>query len=150
MYPIAICDDKTAEKEKTMEILNKLEAQYEAVGEEGQKYVALEITKKLYHIRVDDIIYCESRGKRQYLNLTDGTCFFVYVYKSVLEEAFRPYGEMVRIGSWYTLNLEHVVVLDSQAVKMDTGFKLNLPIDTYNKLEQHCLAYLHYVPKGIL
>lgn len=149
MYPIAICGDKTAEKEKTMEILNKLNAQYEDLGEEGKKYIALEINKKLFYVRVDDILYCEWRGRRHYFTLVDGTQFFVYMYRAVLEEVFRPYGEMVRLGNWYTLNLEHVEMVGGQAVKMDSGFKLNLPMTTYLKLEQQCMDYLHYIPQGV-
>lgn len=123
------------------ELFPLLDRQFEILSEKRQKYVALEINNKTFRIMVYDIVYCESQGKRQYLYLTDGTQLCVRMSMTGLEELFLPYEEIVRIGKWYIINMDHVEGLDSRAVQMVNGLKLYLPRGAYQTLRKQYIAY---------
>ena len=123
------------------ELFPLLDRQFEILNEKRQKYVALEIDNKIFRIMVYDIVYCESQGKRQYLHLTDGTQLCIRMSMTGLEELFLPYGEIVRIGKWYIINMDHVEGLDSRAVQMDNGLKLYLPRGAYQSLRKQYITY---------
>lgn len=123
------------------ELFPLLDRQFEILSEKRQKYVALEINNKTFRIMVYDIVYCESQGKRQYLHLTDGTQLCVRMSMTGLEELFLPYEEIVRIGKWYIINMDHVEGLDSRAVQMVNGLKLYLPRGAYQTLRKQYIAY---------
>ena len=123
------------------ELFPLLDRQFEILNEKRQKYVALEIDNKIFRIMVYDIVYCESQGKRQYLHLTDGTQLCIRMSMTGLEELFLPYGEIVRIGKGYIINMDHVEGLDSRAVQMDNGLKLYLPRGAYQSLRKQYITY---------
>lgn len=123
------------------EMFPLLDRQFEILNEKRQKYVALEVDNRAFRIMVYDIVYCEAQGKRQYLHLTDGTQLCVRMSMTGLEELFLPYGEIVRIGKWYIINMDHVEGLDSHAVQMDSGLTLYLPRGAYQPLRKQYIAY---------
>ena len=115
--------------------------QIEILSKERQKYVALQMDKRTFRVMVHDIVYCESQGKRQYLHLTDGTQLCVRMSMTGLEELFLPYEEIVRLGKWYIINMDHVEGLNSQAVQMDNGQQLFLPRGAYQSLRKQYITY---------
>lgn len=129
---------KPVSKEELFYLLDK---QIQILEYEKQKYVALETDKKLSRVMVRDIVYCESQGKRQYLHLADGTQLSVRMSMAGLEELFLPYEEIVRIGKWYIINMDHVEGLDSRAVQMDNGQRLFLPRGSYQSLRKQYISY---------
>ncbi|MCH5281277.1 MAG: response regulator transcription factor [Lachnospiraceae bacterium] len=118
-----------------------LDRQLQLLDGEKQKYVALEMNNKTFRVMVRDIVYCEAQGKRQYLYMTDGTHFSIHMSMTKLEELFVPYQEIIRIGKWYIINMDHVEGLDSQSVKMDNGQQLYLPRGAYQALRAQYIAY---------
>lgn len=123
------------------ELFPVLDKQLEILGEEKQKYVALQVNNRTFRIMVHDILYCESQGKRQYLHLTDGTQLCVHMSMTALEELFQSYEEIVRIGKWYIINMDHVEDLDSRAVQIDSGQELYLPRGVYQSLRKQYITY---------
>ncbi|MCH5256569.1 MAG: response regulator transcription factor [Lachnospiraceae bacterium] len=123
------------------DLFSLLDKQIEVLDYEKQKYVALQIDNKIIRVMVHDIVYCEAQGKRQYLHMTDGTQLCVHMSMTGLEELFTPYEEIVRIGKWYIINMDHVEGLDSQAVQMDNEQQLYLPRGAYQTLRKHYIAY---------
>ena len=118
-----------------------IDKQLEILSKERQKYVALQMDNRTFRVMVHDIIYCESQGKRQYLHLTDGTQLCVRMSMTGLEELFLPYEEIVRLGKWYIINMDHVEGLNSQAVQMDNGQQLFLPRGAYQSLRKQYITY---------
>lgn len=118
-----------------------LDKQLEILNEERQKYVAMQVDNRTFRVMVHDIVYCEAQGKRQYLHLTDGTHLCVHMSMAGLEELFLPYEEIVRIGKWYIINMDHVEGLDSQTVQMDNELKLYLPRGAYQSLRKQYITY---------
>ena len=123
------------------EIFSLLDKQIEVLEQEKQKYVALEMDSRTFRIMVRDIVYCEAQGKKQYLHLIDGTQICVRMSMTGLEELFLSYGEIVRIGKWYIINMDHVEGMNSQAVQMDNGMKLYLPRGAYQSLRKQYITY---------
>lgn len=123
------------------ELFPLLDKQIEILNEKKQKYVALEMDNRTFRIIVHDIVYCEAQGKRQYLHLTDGTQLCVHMSMARLEELFLPYEEIIRIGKWYIVNMEHVEGLDSHAVQMSNGQQLYLPRGAYQALRKQYITY---------
>lgn len=118
-----------------------IDKQLETLGEKRQKYVVLQMDNRTFRVMVHDIVYCESQGKRQYLHLTDGTQLCVRMSMTGLEELFLPYEEIVRLGKWYIINMDHVEGLNSQAVQMDSGQQLFLPRGAYQSLRKQYISY---------
>ena len=123
------------------ELFPLLDKQFEILEGERQKYVALQVENRLLRVMVRDIVYCEAQGKYQYLHLTDGTQVCVRMSMTGLEELFLPYEEIIRIGKWYIINMDHVEGLDSQAVQMGTGQRLYLPRGAYQTLRKQYISY---------
>ena len=123
------------------ELFPMLDKQLEILDEKKQKYAALEIDGRTFRIMVRDIVYCESQGKRQYLHRSDGTQLCTHMSMVGLEELFLPYDEIVRIGKWYIINMDHVEGLDSRAVRMDNGQQLYLPRGAYQALRKQYITY---------
>ena len=123
------------------ELFPLLDKQFKILDDEKQKYIVLEIDKRTFRVMVHDIVYCESQGKRQYLHMTDGTQLRVRMSMTKLEELFLPYEEIVRIGKWYIINMDHVEGLDSQSAQMDNGRKLYLPRGSYQILRKRYIPY---------
>lgn len=145
--------EERVKNEKNIKILDeykiRLDERLKDLGEEDQKYVELEINERIFRVLVHDIIYCEMRGRRQYIHLTDGTRFYIYRSRTALEELFRPYSQIVKLGNWYTLNLDHVALMERESVEMDSGFRLNLPITTAAKLHMNYINYLQDIIKAL-
>ncbi|MCH5338233.1 MAG: response regulator transcription factor [Acetatifactor sp.] len=123
------------------ELIPLLDKQFEILNRERQKYVALQVDNRTFRVMVHDIVYCEAQGKRQYLHMIDGTQLCVHMSMAGLEELFMPYDEIVRIGKWYIINMDHVEGLDSQAVQMDNELKLYLPRGAYQSLRKQYITY---------
>ena len=123
------------------ELFPLLDKQIEVLDNEKQKYVTMEIDKKTFRVMVRDIVYCEAQGKCQFLYLTDGTQLCLRMSMAGLEELFLPYEEVIRIGKWYIINMDHVEGLDSQAVEMDNGQSLYLPRGAYQTLRKQYITY---------
>ena len=123
------------------ELFPLLDRVIEIMENEKQKYVALHMDNRTFRVMVHDIIYCEAQGKCQYLHMTDGTRLCVRMSMTGLEELFLPYEEIIRIGKWYIINMEHVEGLDSQAVQMDNGQSLYLPRGAYQSLKKQYITY---------
>ena len=123
------------------ELFSLLDKQLEILNEERQKYVVLQVDNRTLRVMVHEIVYCEAQGKRQFLHLTDGTQLCVHMSMAGLEELFLPYEEIVRIGKWYIINMDHVEGLDSQAVQMDNELKLYLPRGAYQSLRKQYITY---------
>ena len=123
------------------ELFALLDKQFEILNAEKQKYVILQTNNKTFRITVQDIVYCEAQGKRQYLHLSDGTQICVRLSLTVLEELFSQYEEIIRVGKWYIININHVEGLDSQAVQLDNGMKLYLPRGAYQSLRKQYITY---------
>lgn len=118
-----------------------LDKQFEILNEERQKYVALQVDNRTLRVMVHDIVYCESQGKRQYIHLSDDTLLCVHLSMAGLEELFLPYEEIIRLGKWYIINMDHVEGLDSHSVQMDNGMELYLPRGAYQSLRKHYITY---------
>lgn len=123
------------------ELFLLLDKQLEILSEERQKYVALQVDNRILRVMVNSIVYCESQGKRQYLHLTDDTQLCVHLSMAGLEEMFLPYEEIVRLGKWYIINMNHVEGMDSHAVQMDNGQQLYLPRGAYQSLRKQYITY---------
>lgn len=124
-----------------VEFYSLLDKQIRILCEERQKYVALQVEGRTLRVMVRDIVYCEAQGKRQYLHLSDDTQLCVHLSMAGLEELFLPYEEIIRLGKWYIINMDHVEGLDSHSVQMDNGMELYLPRGAYQSLRKHYITY---------
>ena len=123
------------------ELFALLDKQIAIVNEKKQRYVALEMNNRTFRIMVHDIVYCEAQGKRQYLHMTDGTQLCVHMSMTKLEELFLAYEEIIRIGKWYIVNMDHVEGMDSRAVQLSNGQQLYLPRGAYQALRKQFITY---------
>lgn len=137
MYQKILCNEEKAEAEQ----VPMLEKQVEDLGEEKQKYVTLVRDDKPFQVMVHDILYYESRGRRQYLTMADGSRICIYMTMIRLDGMLRPFKEIYRVGRWYAINLDHVEMLECETVYMDNGFKLFLPRPVFLVLKEYYATY---------
>lgn len=123
------------------EFFQMLDRQLEILDGEKQKYVVLQTDNKTIRVTLRDIVYCESQGKYQHLHLMDGDQISVRMTMSKLEEMFLQYEEIIRIGKWYIINIDHVERLESHAVQMSNGQRLYLPRGAYQLLKRKYITY---------
>lgn len=110
-----------------------------------RRYVALEADGRTQRVPVQEIVFCEAQGKRQFLHRLHGEPLCLHLSMIALEKLFAPYPALVRVGKGYILNLDHVEGLDSRIVQMAGGHSIWLPRGTYPALHD---AYFAYYTEG--
>ena len=134
---------KPVPQDKIFSILDKFLAETE---QERKKYILLKNEGKLIKVSLNDVIYCEARGKRQCICLTDGMELFQSLTMTKIYEMFSIYREFVRVGASYIINLEHIDSLNAQELQLDNGQTIYLPRGAYPCLREQYFEY--YCGKG--
>lgn len=111
------------------------------IEEEREKYILLEIERKLVRVPVNDIVYCEAQGKTQCLYLADGTHCILRMTMAEIYEQLSPYQEFVRVGAGFVVNLDRMVSLDAKEVHMENGMKIYLPRGAHRTLREQYFRY---------
>ncbi|MDE7332795.1 MAG: LytTR family DNA-binding domain-containing protein [Lachnospiraceae bacterium] len=129
---------KPVSEEKLFAVLNRL---LEEIEEERKKYILLRIEGKLVRVSLNDIIYCEAQGKRQYLCLTDGTQHILRMTMTELYEQLSQCQEFAKIGAAFIVNLGYIGALNAKEICMDNGRKIFLPRGSYKGLREQYFNY---------
>ncbi len=119
-------------------ILNRFLSEIE---KERKKYLLLRIEGKICRVALQDILYCEAKGKQQYLYLADGTRSLL---RLTMAEIYRMLSEdlrFVKVGVSYIVNLEYVGSLNARELQLDSGEVLYLPRGAYRLLKEQYFQY---------
>lgn len=110
--------------------------------EERKEYLLLWTDGRTRRVPVNEIVYCEAKGKEQYMYLADGTQLLLRMTMIKIYGMLASCQEFVRIGSAYVVNMECIVSLSSQDICLNTGEKIYLPRGAYKPLkERYCQYY---------
>lgn len=118
-----------------------LDSMVQALDEERRKFILLKIEGKHVRVALNDIVYCESQGKRQCLYLADGTCYLLRMTLTDIWEQLLNYQEFVRIGAAYIVNLGYIDSMDTRELCMHSGMKIYLPRGTFKSLREQYFSY---------
>jgi len=129
---------KPMAEKKLFSVLDKF---LEDVEEERRKYILLRIEGKLVRVSVNDIVYCEAQGKRQYMYLVNGTQCLLHMTMQEIYELLSDYQEFVRIGAAFIVNLGYISSLNAKEIHMDNGKKIFLPRGTFKGLREQYFNY---------
>lgn len=122
--------------------MEKMDKPFNETEEERKKYLLLWTDGRTRRVPVKEIVYCEAKGKEQYMYLADGTQLLLRMTMIKIFGMLAPCREFVRIGSAYVVNMEYIVSLSSQDICLNTGETIYLPRGAYKPLkERYCQYY---------
>ncbi len=129
---------KPVSEDKLFLVLDNL---LEEIEEERKKFILLKIEGKLVRVSLNDIVYCEAQGKKQWLYLINGTKCLLRMTMTEIYELLSPYQEFVRIGVAFIVNLGRIGSLNAKEIHMDNGMRIYLPRGTYKGLREQYFSY---------
>ena len=113
----------------------------EDIGLERKKFLLFRIDGKIKRISLNDIVFCEARGKKQYLHLLCGEKPLLHLTMTELFTMLSPYSEFVRVGVAYIVNLRHINSMNARELSLDGGGKVHLPRGAYKILKEQYFRY---------
>lgn len=129
---------KPVSKDSLFQVLDKV---WKKIEEDRKKYLVLRIDNRLCRIPLHDIEYIEAQKKCQCMYLSDGTSCLLRLTMAKIYEMLCGYGEFVKAGVSYIVNLRHVESMSVQTIQLDNGKKIYLPRGAYPALKEQ---YFHY------
>lgn len=118
-----------------------LDSLLKEIEEEREKYILLRIDGMMTRISLNDIIYCEAKGKSQCIYMKDGTEVLQNLTMTRIYDMCSVCQAMVKLGVSYIVNLEHIVSMNARELLMDNGQKIYLPRGTFRLLREQYLDY---------
>lgn len=118
-----------------------LDAFLENEEEERKKYILLKVEGRFVKVAVNDIVYCEAQGKIQCIHLSDGREYLQRMTMTELGTILSDYGEFVRVGSAFIVNLEYIDSMNARDVCLSGGKRIYLPRGAYKGLRERYLNY---------
>lgn len=113
----------------------------ESEEEEKKKYILLKVEGRFVKVAVNDIVYCEAQGKIQYIHLAGGGEYLQRMTMTELGTILSDYGEFVRVGSAFIVNLEYVDSMNARDVCLTGGKRIYLPRGAYKGLRERYFSY---------
>lgn len=95
---------------------------------------------------IDQLLYCEQRGKFCEIYMTDGTVLHLRTTFANIEQQLSVYPKIAPCGRSYLLNLTFVRTLNRQEIVLTNGKKVAVPRNAYGPLRQ---AYLKLYTKEV-
>ena len=129
---------KPITQEKMFDVLDTF---LESEEEEKKKYILLKVEGRFVKVAVNDIVYCEAQGKIQYIHLAEGGEYLQRMTMTELGAILSDYGEFVRVGSAFIVNLEYVDSMNARDVCLSGGKRIYLPRGAYKGLRERYLSY---------
>ena len=111
------------------------------VEEERKKYILLRVEGRIQRVPLNNIMYCEARGKLQCIYLVDGTQCLLRMTMAEIYEMLSLYREFIRVGIAYIVNLEYIDNLNAEDICLNTGKKIYLPRGAYKALKEQYFRY---------
>jgi len=129
---------KPVSEGKLFLVLNNL---LKDIEEERKKFILLRIEGSLVRVSINEVVYCEAQGKKQWLYLINGTRYLLRMTMTEIYELLANYQEFVRIGVAFIVNLGYIGSLNAKEIHMDNGMKIYLPRGTYKGLREQYFSY---------
>lgn len=129
---------KPVSEDKLFLVLDNLRKDIE---EEQKKFILLRIEGSLVRVPLNDIVYCEAQGKKQWLYLVNGTRYLLRMTMTEIFELLSHYQEFVKLGVTFIVNLGYIASLNAKEINMDNGIKIYLPRGTYKYLREQYFGY---------
>ena len=102
----------------------------------GAKFIMLKTENGIENINISNILYTESHSHYQYVNFTDGGQVRSRMTVTELFGELSQYGEFVRGGSAYIINLNKVKSVSTGEVCYNNNRKLPLPRGAHNEIKE--------------
>ena len=100
------------------------------------KFIRLKTENGIENINISNIIYTEARSHYQYVNFTDGSQVRSRMTVAELFNELSQYGEFVRGGSSYIINLSKVKSVSTGEVCFNNNKKLPRPRGAHNEIKE--------------
>ena len=113
-----------------------MDAAVEKAKKLESKFIKLKSENGIENINISDILYTESRSHYQYVNFTDGTHIRARMTVLDLYEELSQYGEFVRGGSAYIINLNKVKSVSTSEVCFNNNVRLHLPRGAHSAIKE--------------
>ena len=109
-------------------------------------HVILKISGGIRQIKPDQIVYCESQKNYQVVHLA-GEEYKARITAGKLWEMLERFPQFGRCGRSYILNMDHIVSVEREEIKMDNGRKVYIPRNKSAEFKKIYFAY--YFEPGV-
>jgi len=107
-----------------------------------EEYVILQTRTMTTKIRVNEIVYSESYKHNQNIKTIDGKIITVRMTVDELFNKLCEYGDFIKNGSSYILNLKHIMEITSKNIITDIGDVISVPRGNYSIIKEIYMDYL--------
>lgn len=135
---------KPIEEKKFMEVLGRAVAEVGKRKGQREQQIFIRTKNQGYTLRLDSILYIESRAKKVEIHITD-TEEVIEAYATMDELEGQLGGSFYRCHRGYLVNMAHIVRYDNDSILLSGGEKVYL---TRKKHGEFVKAYMWYLQNG--
>ena len=114
---------KPLEKDR---FFHAMDIAFEVIAKTQEGPIVIKTSNGLRQIHPEQIIYCETQKNYQILYLENEEVK-IRMTGGELYEILEKFNQFLRCGSSYILNLNHIIAVDREKVRMDNGARIYLP-----------------------
>ena len=128
---------KPLEKEK---FFHAMDIALEVIGKAQEGPIIIKTSGGGRQIYPDQILYCETQKNYQILYLGDEE-LKVRMTGRELYEILEGFSQFLRCGSSYIVNLNHIIAVDREEIRMDSGDRIYLPRNRAAEFKKKYFAF---------
>lgn len=106
-----------------------------------KRYIIIKTKEGNFRIALRDILYCETAGNYQKIQLHSSKTLITRVTSRDMYEQLHLFDDFCRCGNSFIINLSHVKKITIKQVEMDNGRKIQIPRGDYPMLKE---TYFNY------
>ncbi len=112
-----------------------------SVQQNRSNYIVIQVERDAIRVKIDRILFTETRGHYQNITMVDGTVFTTRIKASELLARLPSDGAWLPISKSYIVNLTFVRQVSAQAVVLSNEQALYLPRGSYKKVKDAFVQY---------
>lgn len=105
-----------------------------------EEYIVVKTAGGIRKIRLERIIYCETQKNYQVLHLETGECK-LRMTSGKMHELLGEFQQFAKCGSSYIVNVEHILVIAKEEIRMDDGSRIYIPKKKVKEIKERYFAY---------
>lgn len=111
-----------------------------ALQRRQEEYIMVKAAGGIRKIRLEQIIYCETQKNYQILHLETEECR-LRMTSGKMHELLEKFPQFAKCGSSYIINVEHIVAMAREELRMDDGSRIYIPKKWVKEIKERYFAY---------
>lgn len=128
---------KPLEKDR---FFHTMDIAFDLIRKTEKNFIVIKTSSGLRQMRPDQIIYCETQKNYQIIYLEEEQVK-VRMTSGELYEILGNFLQFLKCGSSYVLNLNHIITINREEIRLDNGDKIYLPRNRVTEFKKKYFAY---------